>query len=190
MASWVAVLSLLVKVYPLPRALQIVSTRRRLAPVHSQLEQDELASAIDALLAINVLVFKPVCWKRAAVLHRYLTKKGIDTRIVFGVRRSDQGVIDGHAWLEANGEPILEAELPNYVVTYVYPSSQPFDLELATISGDRADAERIEDLLVTSPPELIAQGYLVSRQTRPTESRNRLARSRDAAVDVSGTEER
>jgi len=54
------------------------------------------------------------------------------------VRRSDLGAIDGHAWLEANGEPILEAEFPNYVVTYVYPSSEPFDLELAMISGDRA----------------------------------------------------
>jgi len=137
MASWVAVLSLLVKVYSLPRALQIVSTRRRLAAGHSQPEQDELASAIDALLAINVLAFKPVCWKRAAVLHRYLGQRGVNTTIVFGVRKDDQGTISGHAWLESDSAPILESEPPNYVVTYVYPSTQPFDLELAPISRTR-----------------------------------------------------
>ena len=138
MASWVAILSVLVKVYSLPRALQIVSAPLRSAPANSHSDQSELATAIDALLEINFLVFKPVCWKRAAVLRRYLGKKGINTRIVFGVRRSDLGAIDGHAWLEANGEPILEAEPPNYVVTYVYPSNQPFDLELATISDVRS----------------------------------------------------
>jgi hypothetical protein len=138
MAVWVALLSWLVKVYSLPRVLQIVSAPLRSAPANSDPDQSELATAIDALLEINFLVFKPVCWKRAAVLRRYLGKKGIDTRIIFGVRRSDLGAIDGHAWLEANGEPILEAEFPNYVVTYVYPSNQTFDLELAMISGDQA----------------------------------------------------
>ena len=138
MAVWVTLLSWLVKVYSLPRALQIVSAPLRSAPANSHSDQSELATAIDALLEINFLVFKPLCWKRAAVLRRYLGKKGINTKIVFGVRRSDLGAIDGHAWLEANGEPILEAEFPNYVVTYVYPSTQPFDLELAMISDVRS----------------------------------------------------
>ena len=56
-------------------------------------------------------MFKPICWKRAAVLHRYLSRNGTATRIIFGVRGENDGKVDGHAWLEANGEPILEKTL-------------------------------------------------------------------------------
>jgi hypothetical protein len=66
-------------------------------------------------------MFKPICWKRAAVLHRYLSRNGIPTRIIFGVRNEAGGVFDGHAWLEANGQPILETTPPEYVVTYSFP---------------------------------------------------------------------
>jgi hypothetical protein len=83
--------------------------------------QDELASAIDLLLSADVLMFKPICWKRAAVLHRYLLRNGIPTRIIFGVRNGADGHVDGHAWLEANGQPILEKTPPQYVVTYSFP---------------------------------------------------------------------
>ena len=83
--------------------------------------QDELARAIDLLLSADVLMFKPICWKRAAVLHRYLLRNGIPTRIIFGVRNEADGKFDGHAWLEANGQPILERTPPQYVVTYSFP---------------------------------------------------------------------
>ena len=71
--------------------------------------QNELARAIDLLLSADFLMFKPICWKRAAVLHRYLSRNGITTRIIFGVRNETGGKVDGHAWLEADGQPILES---------------------------------------------------------------------------------
>lgn len=95
---------------------------------------NELAVAIDALLGLNLFVFKPVCWKRAAVLHRYLALSGTATRIIFGVRKDANGQLDGHAWLEAESEPILETDPPNYTVTYSFPSSEPFEGELALMS--------------------------------------------------------
>ena len=73
------------------------------------------------LLSADFLMFKPICWKRAAVLHRYLSRNGIPTRIIFGVRNETGGKVDGHAWLEANGQPILESTPPEYVVTYSFP---------------------------------------------------------------------
>lgn len=91
------------------------------------MKQDELARAIDLLLSADVFIFKPVCWKRAAVLHRYLSRKGVPTRIVFGVRNEAGGKVTGHAWLEANGQPILESAPPEYVVTYGFPSNERFD---------------------------------------------------------------
>ena len=120
MAWWVAVLSVTARCYSLPRALQIVAGNQTKYSYGAK-TQDELASAIDLLLSADVLMFKPICWKRAAVLHRYLSRNGIPTRIIFGVRNEAGGMVDGHAWLEANGQPILEKTPPQYVVTYSFP---------------------------------------------------------------------
>ena len=52
-------------------------------------------------------------------------------------------------------------------------------------------AERIEEVLVMSPVELIAHKVIAYHTRRgPTESRNRLVRSGDAVADVCGIEER
>ena len=121
MAWWVAVLSVAARFYSLPRALQIVAGNdNRKAPFQNA-NQEQLARAIDLLLSADVFVFKPICWKRAAVLRRYLLRSGIPTRIVFGVRNDNSGKVDGHAWLEAEGQPILENSPPEYVVTYSFP---------------------------------------------------------------------
>jgi hypothetical protein len=138
MASWILVLSLVVRLYSLPQALRIISTSPK--PESSSVKNQrkelaaDLASAVDALLAVNLFVFKPVCWKRAAVLHRYLALQGAATRILFGVRRGISGELSGHAWLEAEDGPILEVELPNYTVTYTFPSSDAFDGDLALLA--------------------------------------------------------
>ena len=118
MAWWIVVLSATARCYSLPRALQIVAGNPKRS--RAALNREELARAIDLLLSADFLMFKPVCWKRAAVLHRYLSRNGIPTRIIFGVR-NESGEVDGHAWLEADGQPILETTTPNYVVTYSFP---------------------------------------------------------------------
>ena len=66
---------------------------------------------LDALLALDWLCFTPTCWKRAAVLNRFLALQGIEARIVFGVRR------------EEAGQPLLEKSTPDYIVTFSYPST-------------------------------------------------------------------
>lgn len=122
MAWWVTVLSATARCSSLPRALQIVAGKKNNArQAAGAMSQEELARAIDLLLSADFLVFKPICWKRAAVLHRYLSRNGTATRIIFGVRGENGGKVDGHAWLEANGQPILETSPPDYVVTYSFP---------------------------------------------------------------------
>ena len=115
MAWWVVVLSAAARLYSLPRALEIVAGNGKVTRVDAT--ESELARAIDRLLATDVLMFKPICWKRAAVLHRYLSC----TRIIFGVRNESDGKFAGHAWLEREGHPILETTPPEYVVTYSFP---------------------------------------------------------------------
>jgi hypothetical protein len=134
MAWWVSVLSVAARCFSLPRALAIVAGREtRVVQVNDAEVRQRLAHAIDLLLSADVLHFKPICWKRAAVLHRYLSRNGIATRIIFGVRNESDGRVAGHAWLEAAGEPILETSPPDYVVTYRFPSNERFDPRLATI---------------------------------------------------------
>ena len=122
MATWVATLSILVKMTSLTRALRTVSTTVRNRPVANDTETAATrAKAIDLLLATDVLVFRPSCWKRATILHRYLALNGIASSIIFGMHKEPDGEVAGHAWLESDGEPILEKAAPAYTVTFRFP---------------------------------------------------------------------
>lgn len=139
MAWWVGVLSAAVQFRPLPRALRIVAGPE---PEHGHAEFDaaianQLARAIDQVLAIDLFIFKPICWKRATVLHRYLSSRGIKSRILFGVRNDGSGNVAGHAWLESGGMPILESQPIDYVVTYTFPSKTACTTELALMSQEQ-----------------------------------------------------
>jgi hypothetical protein len=123
MAASVAALSLLLRVLPLPRALALVSGTRRLSGGQTAgVSEERLVELLDAVLGLRVLCFRPVCWKRAAVLNRFLALRGRETRIRFGVRREGDDVLAGHAWLEDGGVPVFEAAPPEYTVTYSFPS--------------------------------------------------------------------
>jgi hypothetical protein len=37
--------------------------------------------------------------------------------------REREGVMEGHAWIELRGQPVLERESTDYQVTFVYPPS-------------------------------------------------------------------
>ena len=136
MAAWIVVLSVLAKAFSLPRALRIVSTEvRRKGEV--AVDPVQLSTAIDALLGADFLVFKPSCWKRATVLHRYFALAGVATTIRFGVTRESEGELKGHAWLELDGQPILESSPPAYTVTYSFPSNEPFNVDLAVLAANQ-----------------------------------------------------
>ena len=123
MAAWVVALSLLLRVLPLPRAMRLVAPRRpRARAADAARVQARLARLLDSVLAADFWVFTPTCWKRAPVLHRYLALNGIETRVLFGVRREGEDALGGHAWLEAGGEPLLEPAPPDYRVTYSFPA--------------------------------------------------------------------
>lgn len=123
MATWVALLSALIKFLPLPRVLSLVALpARRRTPKESPVTHTRVALLLDALLATNFLCFTPTCWKRAPVLHRYLALYGTETRIVFGVRKEAESILAGHAWLEADGQPLFEADVPRYIATYTFPA--------------------------------------------------------------------
>ena len=124
MAAWVGALSLLVRALPLPAALRVLTPLRRRAPARADADALEarIAGLLDALLATEVIFLTPTCWKRAPVLYRFLALEGIETRVVFGVRKEGQGLLAGHAWLEEGGRPLFEKTLPDYKVTFSFPA--------------------------------------------------------------------
>ena len=135
MATWVVILSGLVKVLTLPRALSFVATDVRSNRDTDNLDVQDLSTAIDAVLGSDLLMFTPNCWKRATVLHRFLALNGIATTIVFGVRKETSGELKGHAWLQTDGGPFLESEPPLYNVTYTFPSAQSFNPDWAMMGN-------------------------------------------------------
>jgi hypothetical protein len=138
MAWWVSVLSFAAKLCPLPRALEIVSGRVNTNTCEFDTAlPPRLARSIDTVLSADFLHFTPVCWKRAAVLRRYLSRNGIATTIQFGVRVEEVGKVEGHAWLELERKPFLETAPAEYVVTYTYPSDKPYRAEAAVFSQSK-----------------------------------------------------
>jgi hypothetical protein len=124
MAFWVLALVCLLRLFSLQRAVGMVAgVRAGAAPPPDPLAtQQRLAAVLDSLLAADFWVFTPTCWKRAPVLRRFLALAGIETRVVFGIRKGADGKLDGHAWLEAGGEPLLEANPPDYRQTFAFPA--------------------------------------------------------------------
>lgn len=118
LASQIVILSLLMKLGSLSRVIRLLSPsprqRKPFAP-------DQSAALLDRLLSLNFWVFTPTCWKRAIILHRCLAQQGLSTQIVFGVRKSANQQLDGHAWLEVQGQPLYEAVPPEYVTTMKFP---------------------------------------------------------------------
>lgn len=138
MAGWIGLLSVLVKLRPLPKALSVIAAPLPITHERQTDTENRLAASIDSLLRAKLLCFRPVCWKRAAVLHRYLALNGIATRIVFGMKKDADGTVRGHAWLEADGQPILETTEPDYTVTYTFPSREKFPLEISLLNDQTA----------------------------------------------------
>ena len=123
MAVWIVVISAATKLTSLPRAQKIAAFGLR--PVARPSGSDtpaKLARTIDSLLAMNLFVFRQSCWKRALVLHRYLALNGIESQIKFGLKKEPATRMDGHAWLEHHGEPLLEDNAANYVITFSLPA--------------------------------------------------------------------
>jgi hypothetical protein len=124
MTAWVGVLSLLIRALPLPTAMKVLTPLRRRAPADADAAALEarVAGLLDELLATDVLFLTPTCWKRAPVLYRFLALEGVETRVVFGVRKEGQDTLAGHAWLEAGGRPLFEKTMPDYKVTFSFPA--------------------------------------------------------------------
>ena len=123
-AAYVAV-SVLARLLPLPRAFAHLSPSLR-SHAGDQRRTEAIVNALDTLLTAGIPFIHPQCWRRAAVLHRFLRRDGIDTVIVFGVRTEGPRTVEAHAWLECLGQPFAEAaETVAYRRVFEFPAGPP-----------------------------------------------------------------
>jgi hypothetical protein len=118
LAYWILVVSLIAPLFSLPEMLRFVEGRLR-TPRQPRWSPIELSRGVERILASG-LIPDGACWKRAAVLRRFLRAEGIDASVAFGIRDAGQKLV-GHAWLERQGLPYLEHEHPQYIVTFRHP---------------------------------------------------------------------
>ena len=122
MAMAYIAISTLARLLPLPKAFSLISPR--LAPGGgSSKPAGAIVNALDTLLTAKIPLIHPQCWRRAAVLHRFLRRAGIDTVIVFGVRPDGATAVQAHAWLERDGQPYAEAlDTKSYQRVFEFPA--------------------------------------------------------------------
>ena len=130
-AGWALVLYGAIRFRSLPSALRLLAVQP--GPGKAAFEPERISTAVDAVLGMNVFVFRSICWKRAILLHHFLGREGKATIIVFGLRIEPGGELKGHAWLEADGRAIFETQEPNYKVTFTFPSDDECNVDLANM---------------------------------------------------------
>ena len=120
-AAYVAV-SVLARLLPLPRAFAHLSPSLR-SHAGDPRRTEAIVNALDTLLTAGIPSIHPQCWRRAAVLHRFLRLEGIDTVIVFGVLMDGPRTVEAHAGIERSGQPFAEAaDTATYRRVFEFPA--------------------------------------------------------------------
>lgn len=100
----------------LPVALALFAGTRTLAWVRAVPRRggaspsaEQLARAVDRVLARAPWLWHHTCLRRAVILAALLRRAGRDAEVVMGVRRAAGGALEAHAWIRCDGvEPYLE----------------------------------------------------------------------------------
>lgn len=123
MALLVLVLPLLLKLLSLPALLRLLDPGVRSRPTSDPAQLERRILLARRLLSRQHGPFRQSCLRRSIVLLRHLRGCGFPVTILFGISKPG-GNLDGHAWLELDGQPIAETNGPQarYRVIYRYPS--------------------------------------------------------------------
>lgn len=101
-----AIVPCLLELFP---ARHVLSWIRRLPARRADaVPPERLALHVDRLLLRAPAFWRHTCLRRAATLAALLRRSGWDAAVAIGVRRSAEGAIEAHAWVERDGEPWLD----------------------------------------------------------------------------------
>lgn len=108
---------------PLPLMMRIITPPSGVRLPMAELERR--TRLIDATVHLYRVVPLGFCLRRSLLRYMFLHRAGLPVEIVFGVRPEEvsSASLIGHAWLEVEGVPWMEApeNVEGYMVMYRYP---------------------------------------------------------------------
>lgn len=75
------------------------------------------------LVLRRVRATRTTCLLRSLIRYRLLRERGVAVVFKMGVRQRGEE-LEGHAWIELRGQPVLERESTDYQVTFAYPTPE------------------------------------------------------------------
>jgi hypothetical protein len=106
--TWAFLLPFLKRMLPL----------KKLAPMMWLAPRDSKDQNMDQKIAtvvrwIYIFIFpnETSCIERSLLLYRFLSRCKKDPRLITGMKRTEQGVWKGHAWIELDGKPFAESAM-------------------------------------------------------------------------------
>lgn len=84
----------------------------RLGAVDPTIDVARLTELIRRLLQLHRAMFRPNCVKQSLLLFHFLRGAGRDTQIHFGVAKTGEKGLHGHAWVSVDDRPIAETADP------------------------------------------------------------------------------
>jgi hypothetical protein len=94
----------------------------RTRPLVDSTDVDQVAAQlgrwVDAIVRRGQPVIRPGCQTRGVALYYGLRRQGLDVALCFGVG-TVAGAVEGHCWIDLEGEPLLEPFDPRTAFTEV-----------------------------------------------------------------------
>ncbi len=85
-----------------------VETSLRVPQKEEMLEIYSIANSIHIASRHNI--YKANCLKQALLLWFVLGRKSIYSEIKIGIQKEDESTFGAHAWVECNGEPLIDSQ--------------------------------------------------------------------------------
>jgi hypothetical protein len=110
MTGWRIAVPLLKWRMPLPRLAQLMWTPSRRAE-RDRAREERIVTLAEALCGPHGDRVLDNCLERSLVSYRFLSQAGAEPELAFGVARSSNDPVRGHAWVMLDGEPVHDSAL-------------------------------------------------------------------------------
>ena len=103
---------------PLERLNRVVTPRRRASRPLAEL--GPLVAELDAVVLWPRRPVHAGCLTRGLTRYFFLRRAGADVALCFGMGRPYTAALEGHCWIELDGEPVFESRDPRPVFAETY----------------------------------------------------------------------
>jgi len=124
-----AVASVAIRAMPFRKVVGSAAGRTAKHEPDSQVAQQEIDRVRWAVIALSHrLPWRIVCFQKGLALHRLLLRRGVRTRLHFGIAQDDERGLRAHVWVTHAGTPVIGgAEAVEYTCLATFPASPSSD---------------------------------------------------------------